>query len=29
MPDKDQQIKDLKMQLQKEKDTGKILIKDM
>ena len=26
--DKDQQIKDLKMQLQKQKDTGKILLKD-
>ena len=26
--DKDQQIKDLKIQLQKEKDTGKILVKD-
>ena len=28
-PDKDQQIKDLKIQLQKEKDTGKILVKDI
>ena len=26
--EKDQQIKDLKIQLQKEKDTGKILVKD-
>ena len=26
--DKDQQIKDLKIQLQKEQDTGKILVKD-
>ena len=26
--DKDQQIKDLQIQLQKEKDTGKILVKD-
>ena len=28
VPDKDQQIKDLKIQLQKEKDTGKILVKE-
>ena len=27
--DKDQQMKDLKIQLQKEKDTGKILVKDV
>ena len=26
--DKDRQIKDLQMQLQKEKDTGKIIVKD-
>ena len=26
--DKDQQIKDLKIQLQKERDTGKILVRD-